>query len=238
MRGAVHYLPILTTILAAWFAPKLARRSRLRRPAPHLWWWTCGVVLYGVGTLTESLTTLMGWDATVFRVWYVSGALLGGAPLAQGTAYLLLSRRTANFLTVAVGALVIPTAVLVFASPLNPPVEELHRLDGSVLEWQSLRLVSPFVNSYAFLMLVGGALLSAWHFRGAPDMVHRVKGNVLIAIGGVLPGIGGMFTRMGHVEVLYVTELLGLALIFMGFRLNTLTIPQVTPVPTAAGAVV
>ncbi|MGH7532920.1 MAG: hypothetical protein ACREL4_06495, partial [Gemmatimonadales bacterium] len=41
---------------------------------------------------------------------------------------------------------------------------------------------------------------------------------VYIAVGGLLPGIGGTFTRFGHVEVLYVTELIGLVLIFVGFR--------------------
>jgi hypothetical protein len=35
-----------------------------------------------VGTLTESLTTLLGWQEPIFRAWYVSGALLGAAPLA------------------------------------------------------------------------------------------------------------------------------------------------------------
>ena len=43
----------------------------------------------------------------------------------------------------------------------------------------------------------------------------------LIAIGALLPGIGGPFTRFGHTEVLYVTELIGLLFIYAGFRFNT-----------------
>ncbi len=43
-------------------------------------------------------------------------------------------------------------------------------------------------------------------------------GNWLIAVGGLLPGIGGSFTRAGYVEVLYVTELIGLILIWLGYR--------------------
>lgn len=46
-------------------------------------------------------------------------------------------------------------------------------------------------------------------------------GNVCIAIGALLPGIGGAFTRFGYTEVLYVTELAGLLLIYVGFRYNT-----------------
>ena len=44
--------------------------------------------------------------------------------------------------------------------------------------------------------------------------------NVCISIGAILPGIGGAFTRFGHVEVLYVTEFIGLLLIYAGYRFN------------------
>ncbi len=68
---------------------------------------------------------------------------------------------------------------------------------------------------------MGGAILSAWRYRRRREARHRFLGNVAIAIGGILPGIGGTFTRLGHVEVLYVTELLGLLVIWVGYRLNT-----------------
>jgi hypothetical protein len=58
-------------------------------------------------------------------------------------------------------------------------------------------------------------------------MRHRYHGNVLIAIGALLPGIGGSFTRFGHVEVLYVTEFLGILLIYWGYRLNVSVTRQV-----------
>jgi len=35
----------------------------------------------------------------------------------------------------------------------------------------------------------------------------------------LLPGIGGSFARAGTVEVLYVTELLGLSLIWLGYQI-------------------
>jgi hypothetical protein len=52
-------------------------------------------------------------------------------------------------------------------------------------------------------------------------MRNRTIGNWFIAIGAILPGIGGTATRMGHVEVLYVTELVGILLIYIGFRFAT-----------------
>lgn len=57
--------------------------------------------------------------------------------------------------------------------------------------------------------------------RTRRETYHRYVGNVLIAIGVLLPGIGGTFTRFGHTEVLYVTELIGLLFIYAGFYFNT-----------------
>jgi hypothetical protein len=57
-------------------------------------------------------------------------------------------------------------------------------------------------------------------FRRDPATRHRAIGNALIAAGAILPGIGGTATRMGHTEVLYVTELLGILLIWWGYRWN------------------
>jgi hypothetical protein len=217
---AIYWIPVMTTVVAAVFATIVLRRYLRRRSGPHLLWWGLGLVIYGIGTLTESLTTIFGWNETVFRAWYISGALCGGAPLAQGTAYLLLRRRTANLLAVALIAVIGVAAVLVVLSPIDYSMVEAHRLSGRVLGWQGIRMISPFINTYAALFLIGGAFLSAWRFRSDPDKHHRYVGNVLIAVGAILPGIGGTFTRFGHVEVLYVTEFVGLLLIFSGYRLN------------------
>jgi len=220
MRQAVHYVPIATSILALAFAVVLSRRYR-ERSGTHLAWWCAGMVVYAAGTITESLTTLFGWSEPVFKAWYISGALLGGAPLAQGTAYLLLSRRTATRLALGVGALVLVAAIAVVLSPIRFELVEPHRLSGRVFGWPWVRRFSPFINLYAVILLVGGAILSAWRYRHRREVRHRFLGNVAIAIGGILPGIGGAFTRFGHVEVLYVTELIGLLVIWVGYRLNT-----------------
>ena len=221
MRSAVHFLPILTTLFAAFFAPQLFRRWGARRPSPHLFWWGLGVALYGAGTVTESLTTLFGWHAGVFRAWYITGALLGGAPLAQGTAYLLFSKRTADRLTALRLAVVGVATVGVLLSPIDLSLVEQYRLSGRVLQWQWVRTFTPFINIYAFLVLVGGAAVSAWRYARRPGMERRTLANIWIALGGLLPGIGGTFTRFGHVEVLYVTELIGLVFIYIGYRTAT-----------------
>ncbi|NNF59144.1 MAG: hypothetical protein HKN04_12990 [Rhodothermaceae bacterium] len=219
MRSFVHYLPIATTVVAIAFSVVLYRHWRRKPEALYLMWWMLGAAFYGVGTLTESLTTLFGWHPWTFKAWYISGALLGGAPLAQGTVYLLMKRRMAHRLTVALLTLVGIAALAVLLSPLDVAAVEPYRLLARALDWQWVRAFSPFINIYAFVFLVGGAAWSAWTYRKAGASHRgRVWGNVLIAVGALLPGIGGSSARMGYVEVLYVTELIGLLLIWLGYR--------------------
>jgi hypothetical protein len=223
----VHFVPIVTTLLAIPFSLEIYRRYRQHPERLHLWWWAVGIATYGVGTFTESLTTLLGWREPVFRAWYISGALLGAAPLAQGTVYLLLSRRVAHALTGILVAYVVVAAVAVCLSPIDYGAVEAHRLSGRVFAWQWVRAFSPLVNLYAVVFLIGGAVLSALRYSANRHTRHRMWANVLIAIGAILPGIGGTATRMGHVEVLYVTELVGMLLTWAGYRMSTGRTPSV-----------
>ena len=218
LHALVLHLPVVTTLIAAFFCLQLFVRYREKGGGKHLLWWGIGMATYGVGTLTEAYTTLFGWDPVVFRCWYVAGAFLGGYPLAQGSIYLLMSRKFADRSAWIVTSLIGIAAVLVFLTPLNVELAETHRLSGRVIEWQEVRLISPFFNLYAAGFLIGGAVVSALRFRHEPAQRHRYLGNILIAVGALLPGIGGILTRAGFVEVLYVTELIGLLLIYAGYR--------------------
>jgi len=217
----IHYLPIVTTVVAIGFFRVLWRHWRREPSARYVMWWMIGVGLYGLGTLTEALTTIFGWQELVFRTWYIAGALLGGAPLAQGTVYLLLPKRTADRLAVALVTYIAVASAFVVSAPLVYESVEPNRLSGGVLAWQWVRLFSPLVNLYAVVFLIGGAIWSAWRYWRRGDASSRVLGNILIAVGAILPGIGGGFARAGVVEVLYVTELIGLLLIWAGYRAIT-----------------
>ena len=209
-----------TTVLSTAFAAIVFRRYLARGRPLHLLWWSIGIAVFGVGTFFEGYTALFGWYPAIFRGWYISGALLGGAPLAQGTAYLLLSRRKANALAVALLTLVSIGSLFVLLTPLDSSLAQQHKLAGDVIDWTWVRAFSPFLNTYAFLMLVGGAIVSAMRYSESGDH-RRTMGNVLIAVGATLPGIGGSFTRFGYTEVLYVTEFLGVITIYWGYRFNT-----------------
>lgn len=226
----VLYVPIGTTVLSLAFTAAILQRYRQSPRSLHLLAWSLGMFTFAVGTFTEGFTALFGWHEPIFRAWYISGALLGGAPLATGTVYLLLGRRKAHVLATLLLVYVIVASTFVLMSPVDNPKGEDAGLSGEVLSWSWVRAFSPLANTYAVIFLIGGAMYSArlWRKRGGAP--NRVVGNTLIAIGAILPGIGGSFTRAGYTEVLYVTELLGVLVIYAGYRFNI----KGRPVPTGA----
>jgi hypothetical protein len=220
LHQMVLYLPVLSTICAAIFCYQLFSRYRNKGGGPHLLWWGIGMATYGLGTFTEAYTSIVGWNPIIFRSWYVAGAFLGGYPLAQGSIYLLMRRRFANRSAWIMSVFIGIASIFVFLTPLNTSLAEMHRLSGEVIEWNWVRLISPFINIYALVFLVGCAVISAIRFKRAPDLKHRYIGNILIAVGALLPAIGGSITRAGYMEALYVTELMGLLFIYAGYRMN------------------
>ena len=233
----VHYLPAATTVVAAAFAFTLFRKYRLR-PTPHIGWWAAGVAIYGTGTLLETTITLAGNTVALTKLWYVAGAVLGAYPLAQGSLYLLYPRRFANRATAVSLPFAILTALLVLLSPVVAGALEPHRPSGAVLAWGWVRLLTPFINTYAAFFLVGGALVSAWRFWKTANAGHRAAGNALIAFGALLPAIGGTFAKAGLVEPLYVAEFVGLVLIWSGERVCAIrpSAPGSTPAQVRAPA--
>jgi len=240
-RPFIYYLPIATTILAIVFARTIYRRYVQRGCTDnHLLWWTIGVLTFGMGTFAESYITLLGWNPVIFKFWFIAGALLGGAPLATGTVWLLLRPAAARWWTIALIAVVAVSAIFVILSPLNTAVVDPHLPSGRAFGWQWVRAFSPFINTYAVIFLVGGAILSARRYykaaRASEGFVaglarDRFAGNSFIAVGAILPAIGGASSRAGHTEILYILELIGIILIWLGYWFNIRRRPVNEPLP-------
>ncbi len=218
MNNSIEYIPILTTLFSVYFVREIYKHYQ-KRKTKYLLWWTIGVFTFGLGTLSESLNVLFGWSEVNLKFWYIMGALLGGFPLAQGSVYLLMNKKFANSSSWFFISLIVLASFCIILTPLSIPDSYDYKLTGAIFEWKWVRYFSPLINIYAFIFLVGGAIYSAIKYYRQLDKEARFKGNVFIAIGGLLPGIGGAFTRMGHVNVLFVTELIGLILIFVGYQI-------------------
>jgi len=216
-QSFVHYFPLGTTLVSAAFTAVLFRKFLAHR-SPHLFWWAFGVACYGSGTVVESAITLFGNSVLLTKLWYVTGALLGGYPLAQGSVYLSHSKKFGDRATAITLPVVIVASILVFLSPVRLEMLEPTRPTGAILGWTWIRLVTPFINLYASYFLIGGAAISAWKYFRKQHDGYRAAGNGFIALGALMPAIGGSFAKAGHVEVLYVLEFIGLILIWIGDR--------------------
>jgi hypothetical protein len=218
MTKFIEYIPIATTLFSIFFVKEIYLHYKQRK-TKYLLWWTIGVLTFGLGTLSESVHALFGWNEINLKFWYIVGALLGGFPLAQGSVYLLMNRKFAHLTSITFIGFILVASYYVLKTPVLIPENFDFRLTGAVFEWEWVRDFSPIINIYSFLFLVGGAIYSATKYYGLKDRKAHFKGNIYIAIGALLPGIGGTFTRMGYVEVLFITELLGLLLIYFGYKI-------------------
>lgn len=216
--SAVYYLPILTTIFSAYFFYDITSRY-LQKGGTHLLWWAIGVFTYGLGTFFEATITLAGNTPLLNKFWYIAGAILGGYPLAQGSVYLHLKKKTANILSAISLPFIIVSSILVLLSPVNLEALESFRPSGASIGWQWVRLLTPFINIYSAIFLIGSAFYSAIRFSKIENGKNRAVGNIFITIGALLPGIGGGMAKAGIVEALYIGEFIGIILIWFGYRI-------------------
>jgi hypothetical protein len=214
----VHYLPILTTFFSIFFLIDIGGRF-MAKGGRHLMWWAIGVFTYGLGTFLEATITLFGNTPFLNKAWYVAGAILGGYPLAQGSVYLHFSKRTANILTAISLPFIILSAIAVFLSPIDESLLQSFKPSGASLTWQWVRLLTPVINTYSAIFLIGSAFYSAIRYAKVENGKYRAIGNAFITVGALLPGVGGGMAKAGMVEALYIGEFIGIILIFIGYRI-------------------
>jgi len=221
MNVGLALLPFGSSLVSFVFAGLVLRRY-FRRPAPYHLLWGIGMVFYGIGGFCEAYYGFLGWNPLIFRLWYLFGAMLVAAWLGQGTVYLLAKPAWANGLMLLLVAGSLYGALRVFGAVLDPAQmgSSLHtgsELSGRAILTSGVRSLTPLFNLYGTVCLVGGALYSAWIFWRKRVLLHRTLGNLLIAVGALLPAFGGAFSRFGIGGALYLSEFLGALLLFAGF---------------------
>ncbi len=229
--STVYYLPILTALLSALFCIELIRQW-FKSPSRFFGWWIVGIFFYGAGTVPEAITAFVGWNEYVFKAWYILGALIGGFPLAQGTIYLIIKKNPADFLSVLFIPVIIVGAIDVILSPIDYSQIETYRLSGKVLQAQEIKIFTIVINTYSLLFFVGGTVYSAVGYWRKKLSLNRCYGNLLIAFGGLLPGIGGAFMHFEHNAALYISEFLGIIFIYLGYTVYKNDKPNKIPIKT------
>lgn len=237
----MHYLPILSTIVSFGFAAAVLARWRYKKPN-NLLFWGLGLVFYGLGTLSEVIMSFT-FNPWVLKMWYLSGAMLTAAWLGQGTVYLLVrKRRIANALMVFMVILSAISALLVAVALIDPAAAAGYNVTQPIsaqykeilIRSGTITLLTILLNIYGTLTLVGGALYSAFLFWRKSILADRMLGNLLIAGGAMMPAMAGSFIKAGLVDWLYLSEFIGVILMYGGFVLATAQQPKNKPAPAAA----
>jgi len=157
-------LPGLTSILSLVFALMLLDQWRERRRGFQLVW-MFGMLWYGLGSGSEALAALGGWNEVLYRTWYLTGAVWTAAWLGLGTAFLL--GRTRFGYTYAILLLLSGLVALMIRNSPNyagaGPLPLLY-LIGAVILALAISVETYFANDtwprFAAGAIVGVTLLS------------------------------------------------------------------------------
>jgi hypothetical protein len=242
MEAIMHYVPILSTIVTFIFAVAVLSRFRYKH-GNHLLMWGIGLIFYGLGTLTEVILSLT-FSPIALKIWYLCGAMLTAAWLGQGTVFLLVRRRNvAPAMAAGLGIVSLLAVALILAAPITSAAASYSTAAPVSVQYQEIltrsgliTLLTILLNIYGTLTLVGGAIYSAFLFWRKKVLVNRLLGNILIAAGALMPAMAGSLVKAGLVDWLYLSEFLGVLLMYIGF-LQATTVKTVEQKPvTAAGA--
>jgi len=227
----MNFIPVLSTVVTFIFAVAVFNRYRYRK-GTHLLMWGIGLILYGLGTLSEVILSLT-FSGFVLKIWYLSGAMLTAAWLGQGTIWLLVRKPgIARGLTYFLAAVSLLAIALVMTAPLTPAAASYNLAQPISAQYKEILVRSGLItaltiilNIYGTIALVGGALYSAYLFLRKRVLLNRVVGNILIAAGALMPAMAGSFVGAGLVDWLYLSELLGVILMYTGFVQATVSRP-------------
>lgn len=197
--------PLLTTIVTLFFAASVFCQYAGRRKIYQFIWGT-GLLIFSLTTLLEFISEIYGWSILMYKAYYVSIASLV-AILGIGTVY-LFSRRAGRYLTVYFAIVIAVLIILTLNADIDSERLKQNVAGGSAMP-AYVRAISPFLTIPGSLALIGGALYS-WYLA-------RRSYNLFIAIGALLVASGGALSRAGIDWALYILELLGAAVMYIGF---------------------
>jgi hypothetical protein len=212
----LEIFPLCAALFSAAIATIMARRL-LQKVRPHEVAWMVAFVMFAVAAGTQLLGDLTGWTPTMARLYYVTGATLVVGWLGLGSWLVLVRQPAAR--NAGIWLILLLTGFglgLVALSPVDATRiagEGWHALDKPT----ALTILTIALNSIGTLVLVGGALWSAWSFWRKRMMPQRMVGLILLAVGAMVVAAGGSLTRLGHEQYLYIAMSVGVLLMFWGY---------------------
>jgi hypothetical protein len=214
--GWLEILPLAAALTSGVMALIMVNRMR-QKIRPQEVAWTIAFAMFAAAAAAQVIGDLVGWTPTLARLYYVLGATLVVGWLGLGTWLVVIRnprlRKLGLWLTLLLSGFAIG---LVSLTPVNTSLlaeTGWHALDKPA----SLTILTITINSVGTLVLVGGALWSAWTFWRRRIMKGRMQGLVLLAVGALTVAAGGSLTRLGREQYLYIAMTIGIILMFWGY---------------------
>jgi hypothetical protein len=199
--------------------------------------WSVSLLLFSLGAGCLLVGAANGWDEWAFRLFFLFGAILNVPFLALGTVYLLGGRRRGDACAVAVSLAGAFAAGVLLVAPLRAPVPVDQLPRGQDVFGVLPRVLAAVASGGGAVVVLGGAVWSAWRFRKGPMLVA----NLLIAAGTLVLSAGGLLNSvLDEMEAFAVTLVAGITVLFVGFIVATGRRPApaetapTTTTPTAA----
>jgi hypothetical protein len=191
----------------------LLARSLWQRPAGQKALWAAGFGFFAVATVCEAVGQRVGWTPALFRSYYLAGGVLTVAYLGAGSAWLLLRPRARDVMLGALAVGSLAAAAAVWLAPVNEHVLATTASgrppDNSALMGHAFLWAVVF-NSAGTAVLIGGSLYSMARRR-------RVSANAWIASGALVVALATGLSRTGDYSLVYLGQVVGIALMFCGF---------------------
>lgn len=211
-------------VISFVFAVLVLKQYAARRKMYQLMW-GIALLLWTFGVLAELIATVNGsWAAPIYRLYYITGALLIPAWLGMGTLFLIAQHRLINWIF---GALIIFSmlGILLIAfwqiepSALATPPGKFLPL--RVFPFFPVQVLLIAMNTFGTIAFVGGALWSAIKFARMRAQSDRMWATILIALGGGVAATAHSLGVFGDIELFRVSQLVAVLLILAGFLMTT-----------------
>ena len=218
--SAMWVFPLAAAAVAFAFAVSLGRRW-LRSRRLHLAMWCIALAMYGAASLAVAAGVLFGWNEQLFELYWIFGAVLNVPFLAAGEVHLLGRGRVLDLLVWVLLAFVCAYTIAVTRGAAIDPAALAQQLpsgkevfgDGS-----DAHRLPQLISIPSFLILIAGAIWSAWRMRGRPELRHRFVGTLLVAAGATITAAAGSaFAAVGNLPAFSIALLAGVSVMYVGF---------------------
>ena len=212
--------PLAAGAVALLFTAQLGRQFASRHRPAQLFW-AVAMLMYALASLAVVFGAIGGWTRLEFEVFWVLGAVLNVPVLAAGEIDLLVRRPSVTAALWLILVFVCAYAVATTRTAIFDPAALAQDLPSGKEVFgagSAAHRLPQLISIPSYLILVGGAIWSAWRMRGRPELRDRFMGTLWIAIGAtVIAGVGSAFAATGNLPVFSLSLLVGIATMYWGF---------------------